>query len=182
MLPDHIDHGLTAVFVGSSVATASAANGHYYSGPGNQFWGLLWEAGLTGDEKLVPEQDAMLIKFGLGVTDVVKGRAASTDSLLRPADYDVPAFLRKIETFNPYLVAFNGITVAGKVFRAMNEPNPSLGASRVRIAETKVFVLPSSSGANANPRNFSPKATKAGWWCELGELLRSSGRRLPRRG
>jgi double-stranded uracil-DNA glycosylase len=182
MLPDHLDHGLTAVFVGSSVATASTASGHYYSGPGNQFWGLLWEAGLTGDERLVPEQDDMLMKFGLGVTDVVKGRAASADSLLRRADYDVPAFLRKIETFKPHLVAFNGITVAGKVFRAMNEPNPSLGASRVRIAGAKVFVLPSSSRANADPCNYLPKATKADWWIELGELLRASGRLPPRIG
>ena len=179
MLPDHLGPGLAVVFVGTSVATASASRRHYYAGPGNKFWELLWDAGLTGDRALVPEQDAMVLEYGLGLTDLVKGRAASADSLLRHDDYDVPAFLSKVETFKPHVIAFNGKEAARRVFRSLAEPEPPLGPSQMHIAASKVFVLPSSSGANADRKNFAPKTTKAEWWRELGVLLRSSGRLPP---
>jgi TDG/mug DNA glycosylase family protein len=46
-VPDYLDHGLRIVFCGTAVGTASAARGHYYAGPGNEFWPFLFEAGLT---------------------------------------------------------------------------------------------------------------------------------------
>lgn len=55
-----------------------------------------------------PEQDAMVLDFGIGLTDVVKGRASSSDALLRASDYDVPGFTAKIESHKPFVVAFNG--------------------------------------------------------------------------
>jgi TDG/mug DNA glycosylase family protein len=93
MLPDYLEDNLAVVFVGTSVATASARRGHYYGGPGNKFWELLWEAGLTGERILSPEQDAWVLRYGIGLTDVVKSLAASSDSLLKSTDYDVPASL-----------------------------------------------------------------------------------------
>lgn len=69
MLPDYLEPNLSVVFVGTSVATASAARGHYYAGPGNKFWELLWEAGLTADRMLSPEQ--MLGKMRGPVATVV---------------------------------------------------------------------------------------------------------------
>lgn len=176
MLADYITKRLAAVFVGTSVATASATQGHYYSGPGNKFWELLWEAGLTGDSLLMPEQDATILEYGLGLTDLVKGRAASSDALLEESDYDVSAFVSKVESFEPFAVAFNGTKAARKVFRFLRQPEPSLGLSSTRIKTSLLVVLPSSSGANANPRNFAPKSSKAEWWREFGALLRASGR------
>jgi double-stranded uracil-DNA glycosylase len=176
MLPDYLAPGLAAVFVGSSVATASASRGHYYSGPGNKFWRLIWDAGLTGEGLLVPEEDAAILRYGLGLTDLVKGRAASSDSLLRASDYDVPGFLSKVHKFRPFVVAFNGKEAARRVFQAMNKAEPALGLSSIQLIESRVFVLPSSSGASANPTNFAPRTTKAEWWRELGRMLKESGR------
>ena len=68
MLPDHLKQGLDVVFVGTSVATASASRGHYYAGPGNKFWEFLWEAGLTGERLLITEQDAMVLEYRIGLT------------------------------------------------------------------------------------------------------------------
>ena len=95
MLPDHLEDNLAVVFVGTSVATASATRGHYYGGPGNKFWELLWEAGLTGERILSPEQGAWVLRYGIGLTDVVKSLAASSDSLLKSTDYDVAASSRR---------------------------------------------------------------------------------------
>lgn len=59
VLPDLLRPGLDVVFCGTAVATASAQRGHYYAGPGNRFWQLLHESGLT-TTLLTPEDDATL--------------------------------------------------------------------------------------------------------------------------
>jgi TDG/mug DNA glycosylase family protein len=181
MLRDYLAEGLAVVFVGSSVATASASRGHYYAGPGNKFWELLWEAGLTGDRMLVPEQDAMVLQYGSGLTDLVKGRAASGDNLLRRADYDVPTFMSKVERFKPGVVAFNGKEAARRVFRSLGKAEPPLGPSATVIHDSKVFVLPSSSGANADRKNFAPKEAKADWWRVVIALREPRRRAVPGR-
>jgi TDG/mug DNA glycosylase family protein len=171
VLPDYLAEGLKVVFTGTSVATASAARGHYYSGPGNRFWELLWEAGLTGNRILTPEQDAMVLRYDVGLTDLVKTTAASSDSLLRPGDFDVPLFVAKIEAHRPVAVAFNGREAAKRVARFLREPEPGLGPASWRVGESRVYVLPSSSGSSADPRHFAPKSSKADWWRELGRSV-----------
>jgi TDG/mug DNA glycosylase family protein len=118
MLPDYLAPNLDVIFVGTSVGSASAANRHYYSDPRNRFWQLLWEADLTGERLLIPEQDSQVLKYGIGLTDVVKARVSSSDAALRTSDYDVPGFLAKIEKLKPFVVAFNGKKAAEKVFHA----------------------------------------------------------------
>ena len=115
MLPDYLAPDLDAVFVGTAAGERSALRGHYYSGRGNKFWELLWEAGLTGDRILIPDQDEGVLSYGVELTDVAKAVAASTDSKLRAGDYEVPAFLARIEGCQPGCVAFNGKTAAGVV-------------------------------------------------------------------
>lgn len=83
MLPDYLTPGLKVVFVGTAAGERSAARGHYYSGRGNRFWELLWAVGLTSDRMLIPEHDAQILDYGVGLTDLVQGVAASTDSKLR---------------------------------------------------------------------------------------------------
>lgn len=69
-VPDVLVPGLAAVFVGLNPGRASAARGHHFAGPNNHFWRLLYEAGLT-PRLLRPEEDVLLPRFGLGVTNVV---------------------------------------------------------------------------------------------------------------
>jgi G:T/U-mismatch repair DNA glycosylase len=47
VLPDYLAPGLRIVFCGTAVSTASAERGHYYAGPGNEFWSFLHRSGLT---------------------------------------------------------------------------------------------------------------------------------------
>jgi hypothetical protein len=46
----------------------------------------------------------------------------------------------------------------------------SVDIGDVVLGSSRVFVLPSSSGADADRRNFAPKSSKAEWWRELGDL------------
>src|SRR4051794_23614074 len=95
MLPDLLRPGLRVVFVGTSVSTRSAAAGHYYSNPTNKFWQLLAATGLPAGSPVGAPLDATLPDIGLGLTDLVKRRAASSDALLQGGDYDVPRFLSR---------------------------------------------------------------------------------------
>lgn len=79
--------------------------------------------------------------------------------------------------FEPFVVAFNGKSengAAGRVFRNLRRGRPQLGLAKWKLGVSQVYVLPSSSGSSANPRDFSPKASKSDWWREFGDWLRSS--------
>lgn len=171
MLPDYLSSGLMVVFVGTAAGERSAARGHYYAGRGNKFWELLWEANLTGDRILIPEQDERVLSYGVGLTDVAKAVAASTDSKLRAGDYDVPAFVAKIERYRPGCVAFNGKTAASVVAKQLGQPKPDHGPTSFSVAGARGYVLPSSSGSNNDRVRFAPKPTKAAWWQDFGAWL-----------
>lgn len=79
VLPDILVPGLDVVFVGTVASTASASAGHYYSNPRNQFWLRLHQAGLT-KKQLRPKDDTALPAFGIGLTDLNKTDASSSDA------------------------------------------------------------------------------------------------------
>ncbi|MFA9401021.1 MAG: mismatch-specific DNA-glycosylase, partial [Acidobacteriota bacterium] len=108
MLPDILSSNLLVVFVGTAKSTASARAGHYYANPRNMFWDLLRATGLTGGAPIGPNEDRTVLDFGVGLTDLVAGRAASSDGLLRAGDFDLPGFVERMEQNRPLVVAFNG--------------------------------------------------------------------------
>jgi TDG/mug DNA glycosylase family protein len=71
ILPDYVAEDLAIIFVGTAASDISAATMHYYANPANRFWQLLYDAGFTG-HLLSPAEDNTMVKYGLGLTDVVK--------------------------------------------------------------------------------------------------------------
>ena len=167
MLPDLLAPGLRIVFCGTAVATASAARGHYYSGPGNKFWHLLHDAGLT-PSLLHPEEDASLLSYGIGITDLVKDVAQSHDRGLDYGRVDVAA--THLIAVRPRWVAFNGLT-AGRAAAVQlglsRREQVAVGEQSWCIGDSRIFVLPSSSGANAS----TPYPEKLRWWKRFSELV-----------
>ena len=86
VLRDYLRVGLNLVFVGFNPSLRSAEIGHYYAGRGNQFWPFLYEAGLT-DRLLEPREDATILDYNIGLTDIVKGRATRGIGDLTDGDY-----------------------------------------------------------------------------------------------
>ena len=52
VLSDLLAPGLAVVFVGTAVGTTSAVRQAYYAGPGNKFWRIVAETGLTAESFL----------------------------------------------------------------------------------------------------------------------------------
>jgi TDG/mug DNA glycosylase family protein len=124
------------------VGDQSARRKAYYAGPGNQFWNILAETGLT-PYRLRPEQYASLIQYRIGLTDLVKGRFGQ-DAFLSTHDFDIGSFKAKIEKHAPKAVGFNG-KKAAQVYFGLS--SIEYGMQQEKIAKTVLFVLPSTSGA-----------------------------------
>ncbi len=107
-IPDHLAPHLSLLFVGYNPGTRSSLLQHHYAGPGNQFWRLLWEAGLT-DRLYRPDEDSHLLSVGYGFTNLV-ARPSGSSADLTPAEMDAGAVaLRaKIALYQPRLVCFLG--------------------------------------------------------------------------
>ncbi len=161
ILKDVLSHGMRVVFCGTAVGDRSAQRGAYYAGPGNQFWRILAETGLT-PYQLQPEQYPSLAEFRIGLTDLVKSRAGR-DTVLSAQDFDVAGFRRKIEVFAPMAVGFNG-KQAAKAYFGRNDVQ--YGRQRDRVGATAIFVLPSTSGA---ARGYWNPA----YWLELARHVSS---------
>lgn len=169
-LPDYLAPGLRVVFCGTAAGKTSASLGHYYAGSGNLFWTYLYRARITS-EPLFPSTDHRVLEFGVGLTDLAKKVAASSDRGLR-GHYDVAAFLSKIERYAPAWVAFHGKEAAKAVSRASGYGSGiSLGEQAWRIGGAQVFVLPSASGANRDTSRLEGKTDRVQWFKELAGRL-----------
>jgi double-stranded uracil-DNA glycosylase len=157
-LPDVLRPGLKLVFCGTAAGAVSAAKRAYYAGPGNRFWSVLAETGLT-PRLLEPHQFKELIELGIGLTDVVKHQAGS-DSEIRfgSAGAGLEARLRP---YAPAYLCFNGKRAARE---ALGRRSVDYGLQTERFGATRLFVAPSTSAAAR--RFWHPRH-----WHELARLV-----------
>jgi double-stranded uracil-DNA glycosylase len=165
VLPDYLAPRLKVVFCGTAVGEQSAARGHYFAGRGNDFWRLLDETGLT-PQLLTPEADSTLPSYGIGLTDLAKNVAQSHD---RGLVYDVEGLTGKLAAYKPTWVAFTSKEAGKAAAKALGQAAPRLGVQSWRIANSRVFVLPSPSAANRR-RPYDGRSTCLEWWQELAIL------------
>jgi double-stranded uracil-DNA glycosylase len=164
VLPDIVGAGVRVVFAAPAVGECAAMRGHYYAGPHNAFWQLLFESRVT-PRRLAPSEDSTVSAYGVALADVVKDKDDPDPR------FDIEGFLARVETCAPPWVAFNGKMVAQAVARGLGYKPPDLGAVDWMIGGAEVFVLPSSSGANRR-RDYDGRATRLEWWQELASYLR----------
>ncbi len=167
ILPDVIKQGLTTLFCGSAASSVSAHVGAYYAGPGNRFWQTLHETGLTPD-LFSPADYHKLSVLGIGLTDLAKSKVGS-DSNISRTDYDARKLLRKISKYSPKVLAFTGKRPAQHFFGfTCGQTIKNYGEQKVQIGKTRIFVLPSPSGAarrwwSAKPWNTLAQAHRREW-------------------
>ena len=168
-LPDYLKPGLDIVLIGLNPSTRSVQAGHYFANPRNRFWPAVSASGLVGRE-VGPEDDAAMLEWGIGFTDLVK-RATPQASGLTAADYrrDAPRLKEKILKVEPLIACFHGLT-AYRAYLRYAEDIPSAGAIDLgrqehSIGASRVFVLPNPSPANAR---YS-LGDLTGWYRKLGE-------------
>lgn len=162
-LPDYLRPGLRLVFVGFNPGERSARVGHYYAGRGNQFWNFLYESGLT-PVLLRPEDDHRILEFGFGLTDIVK-RWSNSSSDLSTGDFQqgIPVLKAKLLEASPGVIAFNGKTG----FEKFQGRKAELGAQNCRFGNSRIYVLPSTSGRNGS----LSRSEKLRYFCRLKRWL-----------
>ena len=171
-LPDYLRPGLHLVFVGINPGAYSASVGKYFATPQNRFWSALNRSGLTGEQECGPGDEAWLFEHrAIGFTDVVK-RASNSASSLRAADFRewAPLTRDKLLTASPLVVCFNGIT-GYKWFLQYAEGHKqvdvALGEQPDRLGDSRVFVAPNPSPANASYSLYDIAA----WYSRLADLV-----------
>jgi double-stranded uracil-DNA glycosylase len=162
-LPDYLAPGLRLVFAGINPSIYSVQRGHYFARPSNRFWPAFSRSRLSepvragiGRDRLVPEDDGLLLRHGIGFTDVVK-RPTPNAAGLDPADYLewTPRLLEKLDRYRPLVACFHGVTGYGAfTLYALGEPKarPELGPQQRTIGTVRVYVVPNPSAANAHFR------------------------------
>jgi TDG/mug DNA glycosylase family protein len=146
-LPDLLAPGLDIVFSGINPGLYSTAVGHHFARPGNRFWPTLFAAGLT-PTLFVGEDDAKLPGLGIGMTNIAPRTTAKAEQLtLEELRAGANSLRRKILRYQPKLLAIVGF---GAYRTAFEQPKAIGGLQEQSIGETKIWLLPNTSGLNAN--------------------------------
>ncbi len=166
ILPDVLRPGLAVVFCGSAAGRRSAEARAYYAGPGNRFWEMLHRGGLT-PVHLLPDQYASVLRYGIGLTDLAKAKSGS-DAELNRRDYGVRELQQKMKQFAPGMLAFNGKRAASLFLQRPVQ----YGIQRECLEATRIYVLPSTSGAARRFWDEEP-------WLVLVEVIAQKDRDRP---
>jgi TDG/mug DNA glycosylase family protein len=137
--------GLRVVFCGINPGRASAAAGAHFANPRNDFWRLLHVSGFT-PRLYEPVEQQELLSLGLGLTNAAR-RTTRGSSELRRGDFAGAAerLERLASELHPDWLAF----VGKEAYRGSFRERPAFGEQERRLGETRLFVLPSTSPANA---------------------------------
>ena len=142
MLPDFLAPELKLLFCGTDASHNSAERGHYYAGPGNRFWPLLAETGLT-PRLFTPEDDHLLLGLGIGLTDLAKD-VSGMDRDIPSKSYTPQRLAALIGDLRPARLAFTSLTAA-KI--ALGKAHSAGRAASLLFPDLPIWVLPSPSGA-----------------------------------
>jgi TDG/mug DNA glycosylase family protein len=162
-VPDVLAPRLAVVFCGINPGRASAAAGAHFANPRNDFWRLLHAAGFT-PRLFDPQEQRELLGLGIGLTNAAR-RTTRGSSELRASDFEGSrARLEEIAlTLAPGYMAFVGKAAYQGPFRE----RPAHGLQERQLVETALFVLPSTSPANA----AVPWDERLRWFRLLRELV-----------
>jgi TDG/mug DNA glycosylase family protein len=144
-LPDVLSAGLRVVFCGINPGHVSAEAGAHFANPRNDFWRLLHGARFT-PSVLEPREERELLRLGIGLTNAAR-RTTRGSGDLRAADFaDARERLEGLAAeLRPRVLAFVGKAAYEGVFRE----RPEHGRQARSLGDTALFVLPSTSPANA---------------------------------
>jgi TDG/mug DNA glycosylase family protein len=149
------------VFCGINPGRVSAAAAAHFANPRNDFWRLLHDGGFT-PRLYEPQEQFALLQLGYGLTNAAY-RTTPGSGDLRRGDFDLASFEERIRVVGPRAVAF----VGKEAYRGLWGERPEIGPQLRVIGRTGLFVLPSTSPANA----AVPYADRLSWFCALHAWL-----------
>jgi TDG/mug DNA glycosylase family protein len=162
-VPDVLAPNLSVVFCGINPGRVSAAAGAHFANPRNDFWRLLHDAGFT-PRLYEPQEQFDLPALGVGLTNAAY-RTTPGSGDLRRADFAgaEERLFRLARELRPRAIAF----VGKEAYRGAFGVRPELGVQDRILVDTGLFVLPSTSPANA----AVPYAERLRWFTALREWI-----------
>jgi double-stranded uracil-DNA glycosylase len=162
-VPDLLAPGLDVVFVGINPGRVSAEASAHFANPRNDFWRLLHAAGFT-PRLYAPAEQAQVLAHGIGLTNAAY-RTTKGSGDLRAADFAGSAqrLERVASELRPQVLAF----VGKEAYRGPFRDRAEHGLQQRRLSETRLFVLPSTSPANA----AVPWEERLCWFRAVHELV-----------
>jgi TDG/mug DNA glycosylase family protein len=158
-VPDVLGPGLRIVFVGINPGRVSAAAHAHFANPRNDFWRLLHASRLTS-RLYEPHEQFALLGEGIGLTNAAYRTTPGSGDLRRADFAGSAARLERIaRDLKPGWFAF----VGKEAHRGAFGVRPELGLQERTLDETRLFVLPSTSPANA----AVPWPERLRWFREL---------------
>lgn len=147
ILEDVLQTGLDVVFCGTAVGYKSRTANAYYASQGNKFYPVLYQLSFT-EKLLTPQQYKELLKYKIGLTDLVKTQSGN-DNTLQKEHFDIPEFRKKILNFKPKIVCFNGKAAAAAFLFSNHKKTVRVryGVLPQKIGETICYAAPSTSGS-----------------------------------
>ena len=142
-VPDVLAPDLDCVFCGINPGRVSAAAAAHFANPRNDFWRLLRDAGFT-PRLYTPAEQFELLELGYGLTNAAY-RTTPGSGDLRRRDFDAGRLETLARELRPRAIAF----VGKEAYRGVFGERPELGPQLRSLEETGLFVLPSTSPANA---------------------------------
>ena len=169
-VPDVLASGLRCIFCGINPGRVSAAAHAHFAKPRNDFWRLLHDAGFT-PRLFAPEEQFDLLGLGIGVTNAA-ARTTPGSGDLRRGDFDEPRLAQLADELRPAAIAF----VGKEAYRGLFAERPELGPRIRTLGSTGLFVLPSTSPANA----AVPYEERLRWFRALRDWLEPTPREAVR--
>ena len=133
------------MFCGINPGFHSDAKAAHFANPRNDFWRLLHAAGFT-PQLVDPTDQHDVLRYGIGITNAAY-RTTRGSSDLRKGDFvgSAERLERLADELRPRAIGFVGKAAYHGPFRE----RPEHGLQERRLGETLLFVLPSTSPANA---------------------------------
>jgi double-stranded uracil-DNA glycosylase len=162
-VPEVLAPGLKVIFCGINPGFVSAAAAAHFANPRNDFWRLLADAGFT-PTVYDPQEQFSLLELGIGLTNAAYRTTRGSGDLRRG---DFAGSRERLEGIAgelcPRAIAF----VGKEAFRGPFGARTELGPQTRTLGDVGLFVLPSTSPANA----AVPYPERLRWFRELNEWL-----------
>ncbi len=144
-VPDVLDRHLRVVFCGINPGRVSAAAAAHFANSRNDFWRLLHAASFTS-RLYEPQEQFEVLAEGIGLTNAAYRTTAGSGDLRRADFAESAARLERLaRELRPAWLGF----VGKEAFRGTFGRRAELGVQELTLANTRLFVLPSTSPANA---------------------------------
>jgi double-stranded uracil-DNA glycosylase len=146
-LPDYVGAGMRVLVVGLNPSIFSADAGVGFARRSNRFWECAFEAGLASRDR---DPLHALERHGTGMTDLVKRPTVRAAEL---ASEEYRHGLARVDRLVRWLQPKGVCMVGLSGWRAAVDPGASPGPQDSGIGGRPLYVMPSTSGANARSRS-----------------------------